>query len=69
MDFNKEVKEKLEGRIKRLEDFIEDNGIGSTRLKKARKIQRNLNVAVLLGSLVTAAGVTIWALNSNNKSE
>ena len=64
MDYNKDIKEKLEGRIKKLEDYIANNGIGSSQLKKARKVQRNVNVAVAAGSLLTVVGITIWAISS-----
>ncbi len=64
MEINKNVKEELEKRIKALEDFIADKGIGSSKLTKARKTQRNVNMAVLLGSLATIAGFLVWILNS-----
>jgi hypothetical protein len=66
MDINQRIKEELEGRIKKLEDFIADKGLGSTRLTKARKIQRNINIALFLGSILTVAGFTLWVLNRNH---
>jgi len=65
MEFNKEVKEELEKRIKRLEDFIADKGIGSSYLSRAKRVQRNMNVAVFVGSLITIAGLAVWVLNSD----
>ena len=59
MDLKKEYDE----RIKRLEGFIEEKGFGSRQLKKARKVQKTVNVSVFLGGLITLAGLTIWALN------
>ncbi|TVQ92480.1 MAG: hypothetical protein EA393_03485 [Bacteroidetes bacterium] len=58
-----DLREELEGRVKKLENFIEDKGFGSKQLKKAKKVQRSINAVVLLGSLITLAGVTIWILN------
>lgn len=58
-----DIKEELEGRIKRLEGFIEDRGLFSDKLKKAKKAQRNLNATIFLGSLITIAGIAIWAMN------
>ena len=64
-----DVREEFEERIRRIEDFIEDRGLGSTQLRKAKKVQRNVNLGLLLGSLVTAAGVTIWLLNRGGDEE
>ncbi len=58
-----DIKEEFEARVKRLESFIEDKGFGSKQLKKARKVQRSINAVVFLGSLITVAGIMIWALN------
>ncbi len=64
MEINKNMKEELEKRIKALEDFIADKGIGSSKLTKARKTQRNVNLAVLLGGLATVAGIIAWIFSS-----
>ena len=64
-----DVREELEARIKRLEDFIEERGLGSSPLKKAKRTQRNVNLGVALGSLLTVAGVTIWLLNRGEDEE
>ena len=69
MEFSDKIKEDLEGRIKKLENFIADRGIGSKQLSKARNVQRNVNLAVLVGSLVTIAGITVWALSRSSKEE
>ncbi|MBZ9650713.1 hypothetical protein [Psychroflexus montanilacus] len=66
MEFNTKIKEELEGRIKGVEDFIAENGIGSKQLNKAKKVQRDGNLAIVIGGLITAAGLAIWALNRNN---
>ncbi len=58
-----DIKEEFETRVKRLEGFIEDKGLGSKQLKKARKVQRSINTVVFLGSVITVAGIMIWALN------
>ena len=66
MEFNTQIKEELEGRIKELEDFIAEKGIGSKQLSKAKKVQRDGNIALFVGGLITAAGLAIWAMNRNN---
>lgn len=58
-----DIREEFEGRVKRLESFIEDKGFGSKQLKKARKVQRSINAVVFLGSIITVAGIAIWAFN------
>ena len=69
MEFNQKIKDELEGRIKKLENFIADRGIGSKQLNKARNAQRNVNLAVFVGSLITIAGITVWALSSNSEED
>jgi ribosome-associated translation inhibitor RaiA len=64
MDITKQAKEQLEKRVKKIEDFIAEKGVGSAQLAKARKVQRNINLVIVLGSFVTLAGVTVWVLNS-----
>ena len=63
------VKEELESRVKKIEDFIASKGIGSSKLSKARKVQRNVNLGVLLGSLFTVAGVVAWLLKGGDEAE
>lgn len=58
-----DIREEYEARIKKLESFIEDRGFGSKQLKKAKKVQKSINAVVFLGSLITVAGIAIWALN------
>lgn len=66
MEFNTKIKEELEGRIKGLEDLIAEKGIGSKQLNKAKKVQRDGNIALFVGGLITAAGLAIWAMNRNS---
>ncbi len=69
MDINEKIKTELEGRVKKIEDFIADKGLGSKQLRKAKKVQRNVNLAVFIGSLVTIVGITFWALSGNSEDE
>lgn len=45
-----------------LEDMIAEKGIGSDYLKRAERIQRDLNLALLLGSATLLLGLTAWTL-------
>ncbi|MGO1751080.1 MAG: hypothetical protein ACTHYV_01185 [Psychroflexus sp.] len=66
MKLNTKIEEELEGRIKGLEDFIAEKGVGSKQLRKAKKVQRDSNIALVVGGLLTITGLAIWALNRNN---
>lgn len=69
MEFNEKIKEEFEERIKKLEDFIATKGIGSKQLTKARNTQRNVNLAIFVGGLITIAGITVWAMSSSNDED
>ena len=62
MEITKQAKEQLEKRIKRIEDFIENKGVGSAQLAKAKRIQRNINLAIVFGTFITVAGITAWII-------
>ncbi|WP_340111871.1 hypothetical protein [Maribellus mangrovi] len=65
MEFTEKIKTELEGKIKNLENLIAEKGVGSKQLKKARRTQRNINLAIVVGSLITIAGITAWAVSSS----
>jgi hypothetical protein len=67
MDITKQAKEQLEKRIKTIEGFIAKKGVGSAQLAKAKKVQRNVNLALVLGSFMALAGITVWVLNNMDK--
>ena len=69
MDITKQAKEQLEKRVKKIEEFIANKGVGSAQLAKARRMQRNINLAILVGSFITLAGITIWVLHSMEHDE
>ncbi|WP_297100710.1 hypothetical protein [uncultured Draconibacterium sp.] len=69
MEFNENIKTELERKIKELEDLIAEKGVGAKQLKKARRTQRNINLAVIVGSLITVAGITAWAVSSSRHED
>lgn len=69
MEFNEKIKKELEERIKKLENIITDRGIGSKQLHKARAVQRNLNLAVFVGSVITVAGIAVWLFNRSSEED
>ncbi|MDA3943114.1 MAG: hypothetical protein PF694_06195 [Bacteroidetes bacterium] len=64
-----DIKQEFEGRINKLESLIADKGIGSKQLSKVRNAQRNVNIAVFVGSLITIAGIAVWALRGSSDEE
>lgn len=69
MNITKVAKEGLEKRVKKIEDFIAHKGVGSAQLAKAKRIQRNVNLAIVLGSFITLAGITVWVLHNMDDEE
>ncbi|QCK14457.1 hypothetical protein [Mangrovivirga cuniculi] len=69
MDIKNKAKDELEKRIHEIEDYIAKKGVGSNYLTKAQRIQRNLNLALAVGAVVTVAGIATWALLSNHEEE
>ncbi|CAD5259440.1 MULTISPECIES: hypothetical protein [unclassified Imperialibacter] len=67
MDIAAKAKEEIESRLKKIESFIEEKGLGSSYLTKARRTQRNVNLAIAVGTLITVAGISIWLLSSSRK--
>jgi Na+-translocating ferredoxin:NAD+ oxidoreductase RnfA subunit len=63
MDITKKAKEELESRIQKVENFIAHKGLGSSYLERAKKIQRNINLGIVMASVITLAGITVWAIN------
>ena len=69
MDIAKQAKEQLEKRVKKIEDFIANRGVGAAQLAKARRMQRNINLAIVVGSFITLAGITVWILHNTDDEE
>ncbi len=45
-----------------LEKLIAEKGIGSDYLSRAERIQRDVNLALLLGSATVLLGLTAWTI-------
>ena len=69
MNITERAKSELENRMTRLENFIADKGVGSSYLNRAKKVQRNVNLAIALGCVVTIAGITVWAMSGSSEDE
>lgn len=62
MDFKNKTRAELQDKIKKLENIIETRGVGSQKLERAKRVQRDLNLAIILGGVTIALGVTAWSL-------
>lgn len=62
MDLKKISRQELEEKIERLERLIAKKGIGSEYLSRAERIQRDLNIAVLLGGVTLLLGATAYTV-------
>lgn len=69
MDIKKKTKAELESRLQKIENLIAEKGVGSSYLSRARRVQRNVNLAIIVGGIITIAGLTAWALSKNNGEE
>lgn len=52
----------LEDKVERLEHIIETKGVGSDYLSRAKRVQRDINIALILGGVTVVLGVTAWSL-------
>ena len=62
MDLKDKTRAELEDKVKKLENIIETRGVGSKKLERAKRVQRDLNLAIILGGVTIALGVTAWSL-------
>jgi len=67
MDLTKKAKEELEERLEKIENFIAKKGLGSSYLQKAQKTQRDINLLLALGGVLTIAGLVLWMKMRDNE--
>lgn len=66
MSLKEKTIQEVEHRIDQIERSIAKNGVGSSYLSKAERVQRDVNIGLALGGLALIAGVTAWALISGS---
>ncbi len=66
MDLKEKTREELADKIERLENIIARKGVGSEYLSKAERIQRDVNLALILGGVAAITGITAWTLYKYN---
>jgi hypothetical protein len=62
MSLKEKSRKELEKKIEELETVIHKKGIGSSYLSKAERIQRDINLALILGGAATLVGAAAWTL-------
>jgi hypothetical protein len=67
MSYKEKTREELIERINKLEDVIHRKGIGSEYLQKAERIQRDVNLALMLGAGATVLGLAAWLTLRNGE--
>lgn len=69
MDLKKRTREELEERVRKLENIIAKKGIGSQYLARAERIQRNINLAIIVGGAALVIGVAALAVYNHKEHE
>jgi len=67
MGIKEKSREELEKRVEKLENLISEKGIGSGYLQRAERAQRDLNLALLVGTTAVVLGLTAWTLYHFNE--
>lgn len=69
MDLTEKVKTEINKRLEKVENFIATKGVGYEYLNRAQKAQRNINIALGVGVLLTAVGITAYVANNLRDSD
>lgn len=62
MSLKKKTQKELKDKINEIEDLIAEKGVGSEYLSKAERVQRDLNLALILGGTAVVLGATAWSI-------
>jgi hypothetical protein len=62
MNLRKKSRQELEEKIDQLERLIAKKGIGSEYLSKVERVQRDVNLALILGGVTVLLGATAWTI-------
>lgn len=62
MDLKNKTRAELEDKIEKLERMIATKGVGSKQLQRAERIQRDVNLALILGGVTVALGLTAYTV-------
>ncbi|MCC5904566.1 MAG: hypothetical protein JJU13_00035 [Balneolaceae bacterium] len=62
MNLREKSKKELEEKIDRLERLIATKGVGSDYLSRIERVQRDVNIALMLGGATLLLGATAWTI-------
>lgn len=62
MSLKKKSRKELEAKIKEIERLIHKKGVGSGYLSRAERIQRDVNLALILGGTAAILGAAAWSI-------
>ncbi|MFP8487982.1 hypothetical protein ACKGJO_02695 [Gracilimonas sp. Q87] len=62
MSLKNKTQKELEAKIEEIEELIHKKGVGSDYLSRAERIQRDVNLALVLGGTAAILGVTAWSI-------
>jgi len=63
MDIKGKTRKELEKRVENLERMIARKGVGSEYLQTAERVQRDVNLALILGASAAVLGLAYWAVS------
>jgi hypothetical protein len=66
MSIKEKTLQELENKIEEIEGVIHEKGFGSSYLSKAEKIQRDVNLGLILGGATALLGVSAWMIMRDN---
>ncbi len=62
MSLKNKTRKELEAKIEEIEQLIHKKGVGSDYLSRAERIQRDLNLALILGGTAAILGAAAWSI-------
>lgn len=62
MSLKKKTQKELQEKIEEIENLIAEKGVGSDYLSRAERVQRDLNLALILGGTAAVLGATALAI-------
>lgn len=62
MSIKEKTQKELEEKVEQLESLIAKKGVGSDYLNRAERVQRDINLALILGATTAVLGITAWTI-------
>lgn len=69
MKIKERTRNGLEERIEDLEGIIAQKGVGARYLQRIKRIQRNVNIALLISVASATVGITAWIMSKSEEEE